>query len=307
MSRPAARALLSLVLGVSLAAAACGDTTPADGLTVVATTTILGDVVTNVAGADATVEVILPVGADPHDYQPSARQVAALLDADLVIANGLGLEAGFEDVLETVASDGANVVEIAPMLDPIPFGDSDGADGEAETRDPHVWLDPLRMTDAARIIAAELETIDGDIDWASRADAYAAELLEAHDDILRILEPIPAADRLLVTNHDALGYFAARYGFEVIGTVIPGGATLSDPSSGELAALVAEIEERNVPAIFAETTEVATLAEAVAAETGGEVAVVELFTGSLGEPGEGADTLVSMLVVNATRIADALR
>ena len=126
-------------------------------------------------------------------------------------------------------------------------------------------------------------------------------------DISATLSAIPEGDRVLVTNHDALGYFAARYGFEIAGTVIPSGTTLAEPSSAELAALVEEIQQRGVQAIFAETTEPSTLADAIAAEAGEAVQVVELYTGSLGEAGTGADTLIGMLLTNAQRIAGALQ
>jgi zinc/manganese transport system substrate-binding protein len=117
---------------------------------------------------------------------------------------------------------------------------------------------------------------------------------------------VPDERRILVTNHDSLGYFADRYGFEVVATVIPGGSTLGEPSSAELAELVALIGETGVPAIFAENVEPSTLAEAVAAEAGSGVAVVELYTDSLGEAGSGADTLIGMLLTNAERIAGAM-
>jgi zinc/manganese transport system substrate-binding protein len=121
-----------------------------------------------------------------------------------------------------------------------------------------------------------------------------------------MLADIPASRRKLVTNHDSLGYFADRYGFEIIGAVVPGGSTLGDPSSAELAGLVEKISSAGVPAIFAETTEPTALAEAVAREVGDDVVVVELYTGSLGEQGSGADTLIGMLLTDAGRIAGAL-
>jgi zinc/manganese transport system substrate-binding protein len=221
-------------------------------------------------------------------------------EADLVIANGLDLEEGLLDVLEGAVADGANVVRLGPALSPLDFGHEPGS------LDPHVWLDPVRMAEAARLIAAELDALDDSVDWGARAESYAAALAEVDDRITEILSVVPPGERTLVTNHDALGYFAARYGFEVVGTVIPGGATLAEPSSAELADLVAEIALRGVPAIFVETTGSATLAEAVAREVGDEIAVIELFTGSLGGPGSGADTLVGMLLTNATLIAEAL-
>jgi zinc/manganese transport system substrate-binding protein len=266
---------------------------------VVATTTILGDVAGNVAGSDADVLVLMPVGASPHGFVPSSQQVAKIYTADLVVANGLDLEAGLADVLDAAKGDGVNVLEIAPHLDPLPFGDGDDLD-------PHVWMDPVRMMDTARLIATELTAVAPSFDWEGNADAYAAELQSTHNTIQQLLGAIPTGQRRLVTNHDSLGYFADRYGFVVIGTVIPGGSSLGDPSSADLAELVAVIERGQSPAIFAESTEPQALADAVAAEGGANVAVVELFTGSLSEPGTVADTLIAMLLVDAERISKAL-
>lgn len=290
-----------LIIGATslLLLTACGndEVEAVSGPSVVVTTTIIGDVVRNVVGADATIEVLVPTGADPHDYQASSRQVAGINRADLVVANGLGLEEALVDVLQAAKKDGANILEIAPLLDPIPLGNS---------LDPHVWLDPKRMADAARLIAEEMTRVDASIDWSSRAEAYAIELDITHREIESILEAVHGDSRNLVTDHDALGYFAAVYGFEVVGTVIPGGSTLGAPSSDELAKLVRLIEMEGVVAIFAGTTESSAVASAVAAEVGHEVVVVELYTGSLGEPGSGADTLVRMMLTNAELIAEAL-
>lgn len=311
MNRTAA---LLLAASLALTAAGCGDDSPASGdrgVTVVATTTVLGDVARNVVGGAGSVEVLIPIGADPHSYQPSSRQAAALQEADLVLANGLGLEEGLSDVLESAAEDGAEVFEIGELLDPLPFGGTDDHEGEAEDDghgrlDPHVWLDPVRMAEAARLIAGRLEQVSPGGGWAARADAYADELLALDDEIRELLAGIPSGDRKLVTSHHSFAYFADRYGFEVIGTVIPGGSTQADPSSAELAALVAAIDAAGVPAVFGETIDPSALANAVAAELGERVKVVELYTGSLGETGSGADTLIGMLRTNAERIAGAL-
>ena len=302
----AIRSLSALIVVVALLTTACGDgDTDTTGIRVVATTTILGDIARNIVEDDGSVEVLLPIGADPHDYQASARQVAAIQEADLVIANGLGLEEGLADVLESAATDGANLLTVAPLLDPLPFGSDNAADAEAGD-DPHVWLDPLRMADATRIIADELTKVNGSLDWTIRGNAYADALATADDEVQAALEVVPRQDRKLVTNHDALGYFASRYGFEVVGVVIPGGSTLAEPSSAELTELVSVVEREQVRAIFAETTNPEVIADAVAAEAGGDVIVVELFTGSLGEAGSGAGTLIEMLTTNAQRIAQAL-
>ena len=275
------------------------------GVLVVATTTMLGDVARHVVGDAGVVETLIPVGVDPHDFRPSAKQAARMYAADLVVANGLGLEEGLSDVLDGAVEDGVDVVEVAPLLDPLPFGTEDGA-ATAHDLDPHVWLDPLRMARAADVIASELGAVDGSPTWAVNAETYAVELLATDDEIRSILEVVPAEARKLVTNHDALGYFATRYALDVVGVVIPGGSTLADPSSAELAQLVAVIEEDQVRAIFADTNDPAVLAVAVASAAGTDVTVVELYIGSLGEPGSGADSLIGMLLTNARRVAAAL-
>lgn len=315
-----------LALALGLAVSGCGDAgdTADDRPLVIATTTILGDVLREIVGDRANVEVLLPVGADPHDYQASAQQAATLHDAALVVANGLGLEEGLEDVLDAAESDGVPVLRIGEFLDPLPVAaghsgeeeEPDEHDHEEEEEepdehdhegdDPHVWMDPVRMANAVDVIAAELTRIDPDTDWAEPAAAYRQRLLDADEQIAAVLEPIPPEDRKLVTNHESLGYFARRYDLEVIGVVVPGGSTLADPSSAELAELIARIEAEQVTAIFAETIESSALAEAVASESGENVDVVELYTGSLGEPGSGADTLIDMLLTDARRIAAAL-
>lgn len=312
--------IIALLTAFSLAGCGGGADQSDSSLHVVATTTILGDVVRNIVGDDG-VEVLAPTGADPHDYQASSNQVASINTADLVVANGLHLEEGLEDVLVAAEADGARIVWVGELVDPLPFGEDgndheDEADHEDEVDheregqdDPHFWMDPLRVAEAARAIGAELSAIDpdSDDDWMARAEEYAEELEALDARIIETLSVIPDGSRKLVTNHDSMGYFAERYDCETIGVIIPGGSTLGDPSSQELAELVHIIEDEQVAAIFAETTEPSALADAVAAEVGREVGVVELFTGSLGEPGSGADTYIGMMRVNAELIADALR
>ena len=297
-----ARATCIAFVGLALAIAGCGggeSETPAlDVPRVIATTGILGDVVSNIVGDDAIVEVLIPDGADPHDYQATSRQVAAVHQADLVVSNGLSLEGGLIDVLDAARADGAAVISVGEFVDPIPFATG--------SPDPHVWLDPHRVADAARLIAVELAAVSDDVDWIARAEAYADELLALDAEIDAMLSTIPADARQIVTNHDALGYFAARYDFEIVGVVVRGGSTVANPSSAELAELVAQISSNNIRAIFAETIEASALAEAVASEIGRPIQVVCLYTGSLGEPGSGADTLIGMLRTNAQRIVEAL-
>lgn len=321
------------LLSVMLLNMACGSMEK-DGndaeLLVVATTTILADLVHNVVGDAASVEILLPVGADPHEFQLSSQQAALVNRADLVVANGFSLEEGIIDVLQAAEADGANLLELAALVSPIPFGNHeeagasgncnpsiDHADGDSHESeggehaeegscDPHFWTDPLRLIQAADLLAAELAKLDDAIAWSENAERYSQQLESADAQVTALLQTIPEARRKLITNHDSLGYFADRYDFEVVATIIPGGSTLANPSSAELADLVALIRAEGVPVIFTETIEPDTLAEAIAAEIGEEVRVVTLHTDSLGDPGSEAGTLIDMLITNAEMIAGAL-
>jgi len=296
--------VLPLLLVVAVVMAACGSSNePAtDGVVVVTTTTVLGDIVSNIVGDRATVVVLLPIGADPHEFRASARQVALMESSALVVANGLGLEQGLGDILDSLEGDGRVVLRVGEQLTSLRRIGSGPAD-------PHVWMDPLQMVEATTVIAAELERILPGGEWVARGADYASDLVDLDleiSDLLGVSTGDSGDGRVLVTNHDSLGYFAQRYRLEVVGVVVPGGSTLAEPSSSDLADLVAILRDTGVRAIFAETTEPTALVESVAAEVGGDVSVVELFIGSLGGPGSGAETYIEMLRTDATLIAAEL-
>jgi zinc/manganese transport system substrate-binding protein len=321
---------------------------------VVVTTTILGDLVENVAGGEATVEVLMPLGADPHAFEASAQQAALIRDADLVVANGLGLEEGLLDAIAAAEEEGVPVLEVGAALDPMPYeephshgddddhaegddhahgddedhavgddhahGDGDDhADGDDDEHaqegedahahegglDAHVWMDPVRMAVAVDLIAAELDEVAGG-DFLARGASYRAELEALHEEIDAMIATVPEADRKLVTNHFAYGYYADRYGLEMLGTVIPAATTEAETSAAGFAELVEIIEEAGVSAIFASTTESTTLAETIAGEVGREVQVLSLYTGSLGEEGSGAETYIGMMMTSTERIVEGL-
>ncbi len=277
-------------------------------VSVIATTTMLGDVANNIIScAGGTTTVLMPVGADPHDFSASSDQIASMVNADLVITNGLGLESGLTDALENAANDGANVMEVAVLIEPIKFGSGGHDDHGHGDLDPHFWFDMNRMADAAQLIGAELTQITGDLGYTTCADTTATQIQAAESDVREILASIPVENRILVTDHDALGYLADLYGYEVAGTVIPAGTTLASPSSADLAALVATIKAEGVTAIFANTAEPSALADAVAAEIGGNVSVVTLYVGSLGGPDSPAATYIDMMRTNAALIAQGLQ
>jgi zinc/manganese transport system substrate-binding protein len=299
---PIAAAVAAGALG--LLAIGCGQGSTGGGggrPTVVATTSVLGDVVRQLTGDLADIEVVVPAGADPHELQPSARQAAALRETHLVVANGAGLEAGFTDTLDAARDDGATVFEAIDHVDTLDDGAGDGVD-------PHFFTDPARMADAAEaladVLAAEVPALDDEA-LRDRAAAYVAELRELDAEVEAVLAAVPPERRTLVTTHDVLGYFADRYGFELVGAVVPSPTTQGEASAGALDELAATIAAQGVPAVFADTSSPTDLVDALA-DQAGDVAVVELHSESLGEPGSAADTYAGMVRTNAERIAEAL-
>ena len=321
--------LAAAILALSLAIFACGEAgtdSPEQGSatpTILASTNIWGDVVANVAcNGLATVDMLMPPGADPHDFEPSLADRGRLEAAALVVANGLGLEARFEDTLESVESSGTPVFYIAEHIDTIEVADDghtddhkeagghthdDGHGHAHEGDDPHVWLDPLRVSAALPLLAEHLVE-DAGLDADAVNDcmqAYQKELAEVHHELEHLFEDIPEARRLLVTNHDALGYLADRYGFQVVGTVIPSTSSLAEPNAAELEELAKTIEAKKISAVFTEALHSKEVVDALATRVG-NIDVVILYIDALGESGSGAETYIDMLKTNATRIRDAL-
>ena len=277
---------------------------------VVATTSIWADVTSNVACEGlARVETVIPRGADPHSFEPSLRDRATLDGADLVIANGLDLEESLADTVDAVESDGVPVVRIGEDLDPLPLDDSahdTDTDHDHGGDDPHVWWDPARVAVAVPIIADALVDVGLDRERVDAcAERYIDDLAALDDDVAAIVATLPADERILVTNHDSLGYFADRYGFEVIGTVIPSSSSLAAPSASELDDLAEAIRASGVPAIFADAQSSSTDADALASRLG-DVEVVSVLTGTLDDADTDAGTYVGWLRSNATTIVDAL-
>lgn len=297
----------SLVIGLALTG--CVTTiSNNDGPVVVATTTILGSVVDDIAQcAGGAAETLMPVGTDPHDFSASSEQVAHMAQARLVVANGLGLEGGLTDAIGSAEADGAEVMEVAALVDPIPFGEaSSPSPTEDGSLDPHFWNDVSRMAAVARLVGEKLAEVTGDEAYADCGGEVRDALLKTDQTVREILVVIPAERRVLVTDHDAFGYFAQAYDFEIAGVIVPGGSTLAQASSQELADLVNVIRAKRVPAIFSNIAVSSALADTVAAEAGTTIDVVALYVGSLGPAGSGAEDYSDMMVTNARLIADAL-
>lgn len=268
---------------------------------IVVTTNILGDVVTRLVGDSAEVRVLMKANADPHSFGISAKEAGEVETADLVVVNGLGLEEGLTSILDNARQQGVEVLEVGELVDPIDYAPGAGTvDG---ARDPHFWTDPGRMITATGIIADRLA---GMIDENTAAD-YRGELEQLDQDVGKLLGAVPVANRSLVTNHHVFGYLADRFGYRVIGAIIPGGTTLASPSAADLRDLAATIRTHNVPAVFADSSRPRRLAEVLAQEAGVDVRVVPLFSESLtGADGE-ADNYIDMQRINAERISQALQ
>ena len=281
---------------------------------VVATTAILGDLVQKIGGDQVDVSVLIPAGADPHEFEASASQVAKLRDAQMVVANGLDLEERLTSVLDQAANSGVKVFSVAPLVDPIVITNQDesnhghdhGSENDkGETLDPHFWLDPTRMAQAASLVADQLIAAGVPATVAeANATTYANEAKAAEAQANAILQSIPPSTRKLITNHDALGYFAQRFGFTVIGTVIPGGSTLAEPSAADVRQLAQLIRTNNLPAIFSESTTSPQFVETIAREAGRSVKVVTLPIESFGN--DGITTYSDLIIAIANGIANGL-
>jgi ABC-type Zn uptake system ZnuABC Zn-binding protein ZnuA len=306
-ARLAAAIAGALLLGIVAAACGAASSSPGSGrLNVVAVETFLADIAQNVAGNRFTVKSLLPPGADPHAYEPTPRDVAGVAAADLLIVNGGGLEGTLLTTLQN-AGGGAKVVDASaglPSRTPQP-GEPRLAAGQV---DPHFWLDPVLVkTYVANIRDAFIKTDPaGKAVYTANAAAYDVKLTALDHWIRTQVAQIPPRDRKLVTNHASAGYFADRYGFQVVGTVIPGFSTNETPTAQELAALTAAIRRSGAKAIFVEKDENPQLAQQIAAETHIK-AVTGMLDHSLTATGGPASTYIAMMKYDTGLIVGALK
>jgi zinc/manganese transport system substrate-binding protein len=294
-----AAAVAVVTLGLTGCSAAGSDDRPL----VAVTTNILGDVVERVVGDSADVMVLMPPGADPHSFEVSAQEAARLRSADLVVENGLGLEEGVARHVEAAASDGVRVFTAGDVIDVLEWTSED-----ASGPDPHFWTDPARMTAVVDALGEELHDVPGLDDDAldSALGSYRDDLDALDEDMTAAFAALPEDRRALVTNHHVFGYLADRFGFRVVGAVIPSGTTLASPSAADLRDLAAAIEDADVPTIFVDASQPARLAEVLADEVDVHVAIRSLATESLTAEGDGAASYLEMMRSNTDAIVDGL-
>jgi zinc/manganese transport system substrate-binding protein len=281
------------VLFVAVVLAGCGGGDEGSGaadVSVVATTTQVADLVRNVGGARVEVAAILDPEADPHDYEPRPSDAADLADAAVVFRSGGDLDEWLGELIDSAGADGAEVT----MLDHV----------RARGNDPHWWHDPrnaVLATEAIRDALGEADP-DGRATYERNARRYIKRLRGVDRDVEACIAKLPQGKRKIVTTHDSLSYFAHRYGVEVIGAVIPSLSTQAQPSAKDINALVDQVEEEGVEAIFPESSLSDKLERAVSREAGAQVGE-PLFTDSLGPEGTPASTYIGSLQENARRLA----
>ena len=314
---------VALLCVAALAVAGCGGSDSDSGggaehVDVVATTTQIGDWVREVGGDAVDVHQILQPNTDPHDYEPRPSDVQAAAEAQVVFANGDELDAWIEEIVADSGSD-AEVVELGAVVPVRLAGEHADEHGEEEhaedeeqggeehhhdsESDPHWWHDPRNAEAAVREIERRLIAADpgAKAEFEANADAYLARLRAMDARIAACVDSVPADERKLVTDHDAFGYFANRYGIEVVGAVIPSQTTQAQPSAKELSELAATIEAENVRAVFPESSLSPSVAEAIADQTGA-TAEYTLYGDTLGPDDSDGATYVAMEEANADAV-----
>ncbi|MDO8209495.1 metal ABC transporter substrate-binding protein [Conexibacter sp. CPCC 206217] len=280
---------------------------PDGSVDVVATTTVLGDIAREVGGDAVSVKQLLRANSDPHDYEPRPHDVVAVAKAPVVLASGDGLDGWIDGVVDDSGSD-PTVVDVAASLPVQRHDEGDGHDRAEDGHDrggtdPHWWHDPTNVEAATALVRDALTRANpaGRAAYARNAAAYVAKLRALDAGIGRCLASVPASQRKLVTDHDALGYFADRYGIELVGAVIPSLTTQAQPSAGDVADLAAIIRREGVRAVFPESGSNSKLPSALADETGVS-AEYQLYGDTLGPEDSDAATYIGMEAHNAEAI-----
>jgi ABC-type Zn uptake system ZnuABC Zn-binding protein ZnuA len=297
--------ILAVVIAGCQAAPAA--TQPPSSLHVIAIESFLADITRNVAGDRAQVDSLIPIGVDPHVFEPVPQDIVRLSQAQVIVANGAGLETWLQRFY-TDSGDKALQIDASAGLTPRTAGVSESSGAGSSNIDPHFWLDPINVIRYVENIRDGLTQADpqGKAIYAQNAAAYIAQLQDLDAWIRAQVVTIPTERRLLVTNHEDFGYFADRYGFHILGTIIPSFSTDSSPSPQQLARLVDNIKASHAPAVFLEAGVNPQLADEIARETGVKV-VTGLLTHSVTAPGGPAPTYIDMIKYDVNAIVTALK
>jgi zinc/manganese transport system substrate-binding protein len=297
--------LILLFVTILLTTASCNNPVTNNKKNIVVTYSVLGAVVKDLVGDTANVIVTMPNGADPHEWKPSAKDIEAINNADLVVENGLQLESALLKSLEAAKEAGVQFFTASDHIEIRYVGAGEGIPSEDLDQvigapDPHLWLDPNAMKSIVEgLSAAILQTLN--IDLSARAGELKNKLDNLNTEISNIVTQLPVSERMLVTGHESMGYFARAYNFKLIGVFIPGLSSQAGVSAANLAALKQTIVETQVKAIFAELGTSPSVVNAIGQETG--VKVVQITTHALPEDGSYFTFMTNL----ATIITSALK
>ncbi len=279
-------------------------------LAVVATTSIIGDIVHQVGGDVILLTTLIAAGQDPHSYEPTARDLSTVAKAQVIFVNGWDLE---ESLIRNIHSvtDSKTVVAVSANIEPLELGYGEQADSGHGQIDPHTWFSLSNVKQWVSNIQIVLTQLDPahSASYKNNAQTYLNQLAELDKYAREQLALIPASNRILVTNHDVFAYFARDYEFEVLGAVIPALSTLAEPSAQDLANLIKTMTSHSLCTLFTETISSDKLAKTVAAElkSCSEVKVIPLYTDALGSASSGADTFVAMFKSNIDSMVTGLQ
>jgi ABC-type Zn uptake system ZnuABC Zn-binding protein ZnuA len=287
---------LSPILLIIFAVSCQAVMTPAstNGIKVIAAESFLADIAQQVGGDRTKVDTLIPAGLDPHSFEPTPREMTEVADSDLLIISGNGLEEWLKGILTNIGGS-KKIIEASAGL-------------QSNNGDPHFWLDPNNVITYVNNIQNALTSIDpeGKAIYAANAATYIQQLHDLDTWIKDQVSKIPPAQRLLVTNHDQMGYFAARYGFQIVGSLIPSFSSDASPSAQQLAQLTDVIRSTTAKAIFLDVGNNTQLAQQIASETKVKV-ITDLYSESLSAPDGPASTYLAMMKYNVSTIVSALQ
>jgi len=274
----------------------------------IATESFLADIAQNIAGDRVAVSSLIPVGTDPHTFEPVPDDVVKISESRILIINGAGLEGWLQPLLNNAQGQNLVITASDGLTSRKPEISEQGLFSTKYEVDPHFWLDPNLVITYVENIRDGLIEIDptGTKDYETNANNYISQLIALDQWIRTKVEEIPANQRLLVTNHENLGYFADRYGFTVIGTIIPGTSTDTSPSAKGISELVDKIQSTGSKSIFLESGSNSDLATQIANDTGIKV-ISDLYAHALSEPDGPAPTYIKMMKYNVNAIVNALK
>ena len=279
--------------------------TPEGRLKVITTTSLVGDVVSNVGGEKISVDVLLPLGTDPHSFSPTPKDAAELADAKLVFANGAGLEEFLKPLMDNIGGS-SKVVEVSEGINFRTMTDED-SNSNKQVIDPHTWMDPNNVIIWVDNIVRALSEQDPDnaVYYQENGQAYQAKLRDLDTWIRTAVSEVPQEDRKLVTDHTVFGYFLDEYGFSQVGAIIPGFSSLAEPSAKDIMMIQDAIQTMGVKAIFINVGANENLAQRISEDTG--IQLVPLYMHSLSDPGGDASNYLDFMRYDVTSVADALK